>query len=50
MDKLGIKEMPKVGTKFNIEAACEVVGVNMNAGKESESRSIRLQLTSMCLE
>ena len=50
LEKLGIKDMPKVGTKFKLEAECEVVSVSANAGKDHDSRDLGLQITAMCLE
>ncbi len=50
LEKLGIKDMPKVGTKFKLEAEVEVVSVSANAGKDHDSRDLGLQITAMCLE
>lgn len=50
LEKLGIKDMPKVGTKFKLEAEVEVVSVSANAGKDHDSRDMGLQITAMCLE
>src|SRR5262245_52890513 len=49
MDKLGLKDLPDVGSKMVIQAIAEVVSVGANATKESESRYMTLQITDMDL-
>ena len=50
LERLGIKELPKVGDKFSVEAVAEVVSVSQNSGKDSENREVSLQLTDMKVE
>lgn len=49
--KLGIKNMPEVGTYLTLNAAVEVVGVSMREVKDGKTdRCIDLQITDMALE
>jgi hypothetical protein len=46
--KLGIKDMPKVGTKVRIMAMAEVVSVSQNQERDGdENRELGLQITDM---
>lgn len=50
LDKLGLKDIPKIGQAFSIDAVAEVISVSANASRENESREVRLQITAMNLE
>jgi len=51
LEKLGIKELPKMGAKVNLEAIAEVVSVSSNANYEGEVENhICLQITDMELK
>lgn len=48
LEKLGIKELPKMGAKVNLEAIAEVVSVSSHANMEGEVENcICLQITDM---
>lgn len=47
LDKLGITDMPAVGTKMMLEAKVTVIGSRQSASDKSEHRSIELQITDM---
>lgn len=47
--KLGLKEMPKVGTKMKLEAMVEVVRTFESESKDGENYSMDLQITDMGL-
>jgi len=50
MKKLGIKDMPKVGTKMMIEATVEVCSVSMNESKfYGDNKRVELQITELGL-
>jgi hypothetical protein len=51
LDKLGIEEMPKAGTKMTLTAEVEVSGSSSSARMgENPRRSLTLQITKMALE
>ncbi len=51
LEKLGIKELPQMGAKVNIEAIAEVVSVSACADHEGEiENTICLQITDMDLK
>ena len=50
MDKLGMKALPKVGSKFKLEAIVEVVSASMREGQDKEiNKDCGLQITAMGL-
>lgn len=50
IEKLGIKELPEVGSKMKLVATVEVCDVSMNESKlYGENSSIGLQITDMSL-
>jgi len=48
-EKLGIKELPSVGSKMTIECMVEVCSVSQYESKESENKSLSLQITDMAV-
>ncbi len=50
LDKLGIKNLPAVGTKMKLMAEVEVVRTSASAGKESSSKEMSLQLLAIKLD
>lgn len=56
LDKLGLKDLPEVGTEFMLMAKVKVTSVNQSAseskkkGEYDESRRITLQITDLALE
>ena len=49
LEKLGIKELPKVGEIFTVEAKAHVLSVSAGASQEHEHASMDLQITHMGL-
>lgn len=53
LDKLGIKTLPAVGSKFEVHAVAHVIAVRENQHKDrhggNKSRNLELQVTSMAL-
>lgn len=47
LTKLGIKNLPKVGSYLMVMARAEVVSVSMNAYEDGEHKHVRLQITEM---
>lgn len=47
MDKLGLKELPDVGTKMKLVAIVEVVGARIDKGQDREYKNVDLQITDM---
>ena len=50
LEKLGMTELPSVGTVLMFEAKAKVVGSRQSATEGSENRSIELQITHIDLE
>ena len=50
LKKLGIKELPAVGTVLMFEAKAKVISSRQSASESSDSRSIELQITHMDFE
>lgn len=51
MEKLGIKELPEMGTEFHVVAMGKVVSTNSNESEGSEERKcFCIQLVEMALE
>lgn len=51
LEKLGLKDLPKVGTALMLMARVEVQSVSSSDRKDGDpSRSVGLQITHMCLE
>lgn len=50
LKKLGIKELPAVGTVVMFEAKAKVISSRQSATESNNSRSIELQITHMDLE
>lgn len=50
LKKLGIKELPEVGTKMVMECEVEVVRTSQRAGKDSADREVGFQIVKMKLE
>lgn len=53
LEKLGIKELPKPGTKFAIEAIAVVESAHMSTSKDSKAgdyKSVDLQITDLSLD
>jgi hypothetical protein len=50
LKKLGIKELPAVGTVLMFEAKAKVISSRQSASESSNNRSIELQITHMDLE
>ena len=50
LEKLGIKNLPAVGTEMMIECKVTVIGVRESASRENTSRSMELQITAMDIE
>ncbi len=50
LEKLGIKELPKVGKSMKLTATVEVCGVSMNESSlYGENKNLELQITDMAL-
>lgn len=49
LKKLGIKELPPVGTKMRLDAKVHVSGAMSNEGDHGKYRSVTLQITHMGL-
>jgi len=49
LKKLGIKELPPVGTKMRLDAKVHVSGAMSNEGDHGKFRSVNLQITHMDL-
>jgi len=47
MRKLGIKELPAVGTVLRLEAKAKVERVSASASQENSDKSVELQITHM---
>jgi hypothetical protein len=50
LKKLGIKELPAVGTVLMFEAKAKVISSRQSATESSDNRSIELQITHMDFE
>ena len=51
LDKLGVKEMPKVGAEFTITArACVTEARQSASARNGDDRCLELQITDMALE
>lgn len=50
LEKLGIKELPKIGTKMMIEAKVVVVATRQSTRRDGDSRTLELQITDMDME
>ena len=50
LEKLGIKELPAVGSKMHLEAKVHVSGAMMHDGPAGKHKSLHLQITHMSLE
>lgn len=50
LKKLGIKELPDVGSKMMIRAVVEVQSVGQYESQQSESRNLELQIVEMDLK
>ncbi len=50
LKKLGIKEMPSVGTVLMFEAKAKVIGSRQSATESSSNRSLELQVTHIDFE
>lgn len=50
LKKLGIGEMPEVGTTMALQAKVEVVAVSQYEHKDDVSRTLVLQITDMALD
>ena len=50
LEKLGIKNLPAVGTEMMIECKVTVIAVRESASQENTSRSMELQITAMDIE
>lgn len=50
LDKLGIKDLPAVGTKMMIEAKVTVIATRQTAREDDTTRSLELQITDMAIE
>ena len=51
LDKLGIKDLPKIGTEMMIEAKVKVTRVSQSAAENSEEyTSVDLQITDIGIE
>lgn len=50
LKKLGIKELPSVGTVLMFEAKAKVISSRQSASESSNNRSIELQITHMDFE
>ncbi len=50
LKKMGITELPAVGTVLMFEAKAKVISSRQSASESSDSRSIELQITHMDLE
>ncbi len=50
LKKLGIKELPAVGTMLMFEAKAKVISSRQSASESSNNRSIELQITHMDFE
>lgn len=50
LKKLGITELPAVGTMLMFEAKAKVISSRQSASESSDSRSIELQITHMDME
>lgn len=50
LEKLGIKDLPKVGSVLTLEASVEIVGVSMNESSlYGDNKNCDLQITDMAL-
>lgn len=47
LKKLGMKDMPAVGSKMKMDARVHVSGAMMHEGPEGKHRSLHLQITHM---
>lgn len=50
LEKLGWKDLPKVGAKFNIEARGVVTAVRSIEGQEHSTQSVDIQLTDLGID
>lgn len=50
LEKLGITELPKVGTELTLQAKVEVSSTSENEYDEGVRRSLNLQITALGLE
>ena len=50
LDKLGLKSMPKVGSKFMVHGMGVVTAVSSHESKNGGDRSVEIQLQKMCCE
>ncbi len=49
LEKLNVKELPEVGTEFEMVATVKVTSVSENETDEGTRRSVALQITDMAL-
>jgi hypothetical protein len=49
IEKLGLEELPKVGTYLYVTANVEVTSVSQNESETGENKNIELQITDMAL-
>lgn len=49
LKKLGMKDMPEVGTECMIHAVGKVVRVSESASEKNETRSMQIQITKMSI-
>ena len=50
LDKLGLKELPKIGTTMTVSAVATVESVSIRENSDRNNREIRLQITDLGLE
>lgn len=49
IEKLGIKDLPKLGEKIMLMAQVEVTGANLRKEKSGDKKDMSLQITELCL-
>lgn len=50
LTKLGLDKLPGVGDEFMLHGKAKVESVSQNESNGSKSRSVRLQITDLCVE
>lgn len=49
MKKLGLKEMPPVGTEYPIEAVCKVIGTSERETQDGKRATLDVQIIAMAI-
>lgn len=50
LEKLGLEDMPKVGTTMTLTAKVDVISVSQNESESGDNKNLELQITDLALE